>query len=111
MKGTVSKRPNRAGRARWAYVFDIGKDENGKRADHEIRVPDHDVLGRTEALNNPFPCLQLLGGLESFVAAQQQDHRHANLDLRQLLRAGLAERLQNDRRLRVGLGATQVVLV
>ena len=31
MKGTVSKRLNRAGRARWAYVFDIGKDEGGKR--------------------------------------------------------------------------------
>jgi integrase len=31
MRGTVSKRINRAGRARWAYVFDIGKDEDGKR--------------------------------------------------------------------------------
>jgi integrase len=31
VKGTVSKRLNRAGRARWAYVFDLGKGQNGKR--------------------------------------------------------------------------------
>jgi hypothetical protein len=31
MRGTIVKRPTRAGRARWAYVFDLGKDENGKR--------------------------------------------------------------------------------
>jgi hypothetical protein len=31
VKGTVSKRLNCAGRARWAYVFDLGKDQNGKR--------------------------------------------------------------------------------
>jgi integrase len=31
MKGSVSKRPSRAGRARWAYWFDLGKDEYGRR--------------------------------------------------------------------------------
>jgi integrase len=32
MKGTVSKRPRRKGRPRWAYVFDVGKDPaSGKR--------------------------------------------------------------------------------
>jgi integrase len=31
MTGTIVKRPNRAGRARWAYVFDLGKDDSGKR--------------------------------------------------------------------------------
>jgi integrase len=31
VRGTVTKRLTRAGRARWAYVFDLGKDKNGKR--------------------------------------------------------------------------------
>jgi integrase len=31
VRGSITKRPNRAGRARWAYWFDLGKDENGKR--------------------------------------------------------------------------------
>jgi integrase len=31
MRGTVSKRLTHAGRARWAYVFDLGPDKDGKR--------------------------------------------------------------------------------
>lgn len=31
MKGTIRKRNTAAGRSRWEYVFDIGKDENGRR--------------------------------------------------------------------------------
>jgi integrase len=31
VKGTVTKRLTRAGRPRWAYVFDAGKDENRRR--------------------------------------------------------------------------------
>ena len=31
MRGTVYKRRNRTGRIRWAYIFDLGKDENGQR--------------------------------------------------------------------------------
>src|SRR5215471_14564528 len=29
--GTVTKRPRASGRAHWGYVFDVGKDQNGKR--------------------------------------------------------------------------------
>src|SRR5215471_14040669 len=29
--GTVTKRARASGRAHWGYVFDAGKDENGKR--------------------------------------------------------------------------------
>jgi integrase len=31
MRGTITKRPTVGGRARWAYIFDLGKDETGKR--------------------------------------------------------------------------------
>ena len=92
-------------------VYGVTRHALGVRPLHEVGIAQHDVLGRAEALHDALPRLQLRRGLEAFVVAEQQHHRHADLDLRQLARARLAERLQDDRRLRIGLRSAQAVLV
>jgi integrase len=60
MRGTVTKRLNRAGRARWAYVFDLGKDESGKRRQQTrsgflTRREAEDALAKAIAENSDRP--------------------------------------------------------
>jgi integrase len=87
MNGTVTKRARKGGKYSWGYVFDAGRDENGKRiqptksgfqtktkADAALRDAIAEHLTAIDALRNPAQQVPALPLFAAFFERWMQEH-------------------------------------